>query len=150
MIWSEKKTVTVEKAVKKEKKAEAISAKLSEQLDGVSDLNQLATANNINVGEATQVKFANTYVSGIGLEPYIVGASMYLPVDQISNPMTGESGVFVLSINNRTEPEVVASETAAIKSRLKYTLESRSNFEAYNALLDAAKVEDNRLDVFYN
>ena len=137
-------------AVKKEKKAEAITNKLNEQLAGVTDLNQFGTANSLNVGEATQVKFANTYVSGIGLEPYIVGAAMYLPVDQISKPMTGESGVFVVSINNRAEPEAAASETEALRSRLKYTLESRSNYEAYNALLDAAEVEDNRLEVFYN
>ncbi|MDX2432020.1 MAG: SurA N-terminal domain-containing protein [Bacteroides sp.] len=137
-------------AVKKEKKAEAIAAQLNEELEGVTSLNQFGTANNVNVGEATQVKFANTYVSGIGLEPYIVGASMYLPVDQISIPMTGESGVFVVSVTNRSEPETAASETEAIKSRLKYTMESRSNYEAYNALLDAAKVEDNRLEVFYN
>ncbi len=137
-------------AVKKVKKAEAIVAQLNEQLEGVTDLNQFGAANNINVGEATKVKFANTYVPGIGLEPFIVGASMYLPVDQISKPMTGEAGVFVVSVTNRTEPETAASETEAIKSRLKYTLESRSNYEAYNALLDAAKVKDNRLDIFYN
>ncbi len=29
-------------------------------------------------------------------------------------------------------------------------MESRSNFEAYNALVDAAKVKDNRLEIFYN
>ena len=45
---------------------------------------------------------------------------MYLPVDQISKPMTGESGVFVVSVTNRTEPETAASETEAIRSRLKY------------------------------
>ena len=137
-------------AVKKQKKAEALVAQLNENLSGVSDLNQYATANNLKVGEATQVKFANTYVAGIGLEPYIVGASMYLPIDQISPPLVGESGVFVISVTNRTEPEVKASESQAIKSRLKYTLESRSNYEAYNALLDAADVEDNRLEIFYN
>jgi hypothetical protein len=58
--------------------------------------------------------------------------------------------VFVVSVTNRTEtpPGVVADP--AVRSRLKYSMESRSNYEAYNALLDAAKVEDNRLDIFYN
>jgi len=137
-------------AVKKDKKAEALVAQLNEKVAGASDLNQLGAANSLNVGEATQVEFANTYVSGIGLEPYIVGASMYLPVDQISSPLVGESGVFLISVTNRAEPEPAASETQAMKSRLKYTLESRSNYEAYNALLDAADVEDNRLEIFYN
>jgi len=137
-------------AVKKEKKAEKLVETLNTQLAGVSDLNQYGTANNENVGEATQIKFANTYVAGVGLEPYIVGAAMYLPVDQVSAPLVGESGVFVIAVTNRTEPAPAESESDAARTRLKFSLESRSNYEAYNALLDAAKVEDNRLDIFYN
>ncbi len=137
-------------AVKKEKKAKVLQSRLSEQLAGVTDLNQYGMANNQKVGEATQVKFANTYVPGVGLEPYIVGAAMYLPVDKISQPLVGESGVFVIAVTNRTDPGVPETIDASIRSRLRYTLESRSNYEAYNALVDAAKVEDNRLKLFYN
>ena len=137
-------------AVKKEKKAEKLVSILNEKLAGVTDLTQYGITNGENVGEATQVKFANTYVSGIGLEPYIVGASMYLPVNQVSQPLVGESGVFVISVNDRTEPTIPEEDVNAVRSRLRYSIESRSNFEAYNALLDAANVQDNRLDMFYN
>jgi hypothetical protein len=140
----------IELAVKKEKKAEILKDRLDEQLAGVSDLTQYGIDRNEDVGEATQVKFSNTYVTGIGLEPYIVGAAMHLPVDQISEPLIGESGVFVLSVTNRTEPTPDEEIDPTIKTRLKYSLESRSNFEAYNALLDAANVKDHRLDLFYN
>lgn len=137
-------------AVKKEKKAEKLVAQLNEQLAGVSDLSQYGMESGENVGEATQIKFANTYVAGVGLEPYVVGASMYLPVDQISAPLVGESGVFVISVTNRTEDVPEEGDDEATKARLKYTMESRSNFEAYNALVDAARVQDNRLEIFYN
>ncbi len=92
---------------------------LKEQLAGVNDLAQFGTANNENVGEATQIKFANTYVAGVGLEPYVVGASMYLPLDQISAPLVGESGVFVIAVTNRTENPVVEGADEAAKTRLK-------------------------------
>jgi peptidyl-prolyl cis-trans isomerase D len=137
-------------AVKKEKKAGALTSKLNEQLAGVTNLSQFGTTNNENVGEATQVKFANTYVPGVGLEPYIVGASMYLPLEQLSSPLVGESGVFVINVTNRVEAELSETIDEATRSRLKFSLESRSNYEAYNALLDAANVQDNRLDLFYN
>jgi len=137
-------------AVKKEKKAEKLVQMLNEQLAGVTDLSQFGAENDANVGEATQIKFANTYVAGVGLEPYVVGASMYLPLDQISAPLVGESGVFVIAVTNRTEDPAAAGDEDASKARLKYALESRSNFEAYNALVDAAKVKDNRLEIFYN
>jgi peptidyl-prolyl cis-trans isomerase D len=137
-------------AVKKEKKAEKLVESLNAELAGVSDLNQYGTANNVNVGEATQIKFANTYVAGVGLEPYVVGAAMYLPVDQISEPLVGESGVFVVSVTNRSEPAPAETEFDAARTRLKFSMESRSNYEAYNALVEAADVEDNRLEIFYN
>ena len=137
-------------ALKKEKKAEKLVEQLREQLAGVNDLAQFGTQNNENVGEATQIKFANTYVAGVGLEPYVVGASMYLPLDQISDPLVGESGVFVIAVTNRSEVPVADGADKAARTRLRYTLESRSNFEAYNALVDAAKVKDNRLEIFYN
>ena len=53
-------------------------------------------------------------------------------------------------MTNRSEPAPTEGESEAVRNQLKYSLESRSNFEAYNALLDAAKVEDNRLEIFYN
>jgi len=137
-------------AVKKEKKAEKLVEMLNDQLAGVTDLSQFGMDNSENVGEATQIKFANTYVAGVGLEPYIVGASMYLPPDKVSAPLVGESGVFVIAVTNRTEDPAAVGDDVAAKARLKYSLESRSNYEAYNALVDAAKVEDNRLEIFYN
>lgn len=137
-------------AVKKEKKAEKLVEQLYGQLAGVTDLSQYGIENSENVGEATQIKFANTYVAGVGLEPYVVGASMYLPLDQISAPLVGESGVFVIAVTNRTEDVETEGDEASTRARLKYTMESRSNFEAYNALVDAAKVKDNRLEIFYN
>lgn len=136
--------------VKKQKKADLLTRQLNEALTGVSDLARYGSEHQEEVGEATQVRFSNTFVSGIGLEPKIVGAAMHLPVDEISEPFAGESGVFVISVTNRTEPEMPEKIDPALVSRLTYALESRSNFEAYNALLKAADVEDNRLEIFYN
>jgi peptidyl-prolyl cis-trans isomerase D len=137
-------------AVRKQKKADKLVELFNSELAGVTDLATFGKENGENVGEATQIKFANTYVAGVGLEPYIVGASMYLPLDQVSEPMVGESGVFVIAVTNRTEAPVNEGEKIAARTRLKYTLESRSNYEAYDALVDAARVKDNRLEIFYN
>jgi len=141
-------TAEIELAVKKEKKAEKLTAELNEQLASGSSIQDFATANQENVGEATQVKFANTYVSGIGLEPFVVGTAMYLPVDQVSEPLVGENGVFVISVTNRQEAPT--ADITGAQSRLKYALESRSNYEAYNALVEDANIQDFRLDIFYN
>lgn len=145
----EKVRTEITMAVRKKKKAEILSSRLSEELAGVTDLNRFGQDKGYKTGEATQVKFANTYVSGVGLEPFLVGAALYLPVDQISEPLPGESGVFVLSVTGREEPTAGDNDMESMASRLRYTMESRSNYEAYNALEDAANIKDNRLEMYY-
>jgi len=60
----------------------------------------------------------------------------------------GENSVFVLSVTNREEADADVS-MAATENRLDFSLQSRSTYEAYNAMLEKADVQDNRLKVFY-
>jgi len=139
----------VELEVKKQKKAEVLMADMQSKLSESNELSSFATSENLSISEA-QVRFANAYVENSGLEPYIVGASMFLPVDQISGPFIGENGVMVLDVTNREEPmEDVNADMSASLSRLVYSMQSRSNFEAYNALVEEANVVDNRLTIFH-
>ncbi len=138
----------VELAVKKQKKGEVISKQMEENLSGVNDLASLASEMGLEVKEASQVQFANTYVSGIGLEPFIVGAAMNLPLETISGPYIGENSVFVISVTNREDADP-DEDLGPIESRLAFSLQSRATYEAYNAMIDKADIKDNRLKVFY-
>ena len=138
----------IEVAVKKEKKGEKIGSEMEQKMDGATDLDAFAARENLSVGEASQVKFANAYVTGIGMEPFVVGASMHLPVDLMSGPFIGDNGVFLISVTNRNVPDEQGNMSAS-ENRLQYSLQARTNYEAYNALVEHADVEDNRLKVFY-
>ncbi|MFC2129625.1 peptidylprolyl isomerase [Bacteroidota bacterium] len=138
----------IELAVKKQKKAEVLMADLKGKLANASDLNSIATSENLTVSDASQVMFANAYVSGVGMEPYIVGASMYLPEEQISGPFIGENSVILLDVTHREEA-IESADMSSSADRLIYSIQSRSNFEAYNAMMEVANVQDNRLKIFY-
>ena len=138
----------VELAVNKQKKGEIIAASMKADLENTTDLKAFANAQNLQISEATQVQFANTYVSGIGLEPFIVGAAMNLSIDKIAGPYIGENSVYVLSVINREEADLSTALDETL-NRLNYSLQSRSTYEAYNAMLEEAKIVDNRLKVFY-
>ncbi|MFC2090438.1 peptidylprolyl isomerase [Bacteroidota bacterium] len=138
----------VELAVRKKKKAEFIKASMNEALASTSNLEEFAGKQNLEVKEAEQVQFANTYVSGIGLEPYIVGLALSIPLEQMSGPYIGENGVYVLRVNNREEADQVA-ELDATAERLRLTIQSRATYEAYNAMIKSANIQDNRLKIFY-
>jgi peptidyl-prolyl cis-trans isomerase D len=138
----------VELAVKKQKKGEAIVAAMQEDMQNASDIASFAQAQGLDVKEASQVQFANTFVSGIGMEPYIVGAAMTLPLETLAGPYIGENSVFVLSVTNREEADPDAN-LDPVENRLNFSLQSRTTYEAYNAMLEEANIEDNRLKVFY-
>lgn len=138
----------VELAVKKQKKGEYIVESMKADLQNANSIESFASAQNLELQEASQVLFANTYVSGIGLEPYIVGAAMNLPPETLAGPYIGENSVFVISVTNRGEPGTVRS-MEEIQRTLNNSLQSRTSYEAYDAMLDKAEIEDNRLKVFY-
>jgi len=138
----------IELEVKKLKKAEIISTRLEEKVTSAQELTDIASASDgLTVSEASQVRFANSYVTGIGMEPYIVGTSMFLPEEQITGPFSGENGVFVLKVTNRDVPDPEGDLSAAA-NRLQFTIQARSSREAYNAMIRKADVQDHRLRMY--
>ena len=138
----------VQLAVTKQKKAEIIMESMKQDLQSAGTLEGLAEAQELEVKEANQVMFANTYVSEIGIEPFIVGTAMSLPLDQVAGPYIGENSVFVLTVVNRQEG-TGNTNLEVTRSRLNTNLQSRCTYEAYNAMIDAADIKDNRLEVYY-
>jgi len=136
----------IEAAVVKEKKAEKLMADMTAKTASATTLFDVATAEELEMKEAAQVRFANAYIPGVGMEPVVVGAAMSLPQDKISSPLKGENGVFIIDVTNTSE--MGTADFSMALARLKYNFEMRTNYEAYNALVDAAKVEDNRIRFF--
>ena len=138
----------VELAVRKQKKGEIIAASMNENLKNAADIESFAATRNMEVQEASQVQFANTYVSGIGLEPYIVGAALNLPQETLAGPYIGENSVFVISVTNidMADPD---ADMKPIENRLNMSLRSRTTSEAFEAMVDKADITDNRLKIFY-
>ena len=138
----------IEVAVLKQKKGEALKEQLEEKKNNASSLDQIASAENLNVKEASQVQFANAFIPGIGLEPFIVGTAMHLPLETIAGPYAGENNVFLLNVTNRDE-NAGNTSLQATTNRLNNMIQSRTERSAYNALLEEADIEDNRLKVLY-
>jgi len=136
----------IEMAVRKDLKASKLMEELAAKTASAATLFDVATAEELEMKEAAQVRFVNAYIPGVGMEPLVVGAAMTLPQDRISSPLKGESGVYVIDVTNRTEP--TGTDYSAALNRLKYSIDSRTNYEAYNALVDAAHVTDNRIKFF--
>jgi len=128
----------VELEVKKEKKAQ----QLIEKMSGKADLNQLASDLKVAVGEAQNITFESYSIPEVGFEPAIAGAATALEANQVSKPVVGTNGVYVVkvtSVNQGTDQDVTAD-----KQKLAASINYRANMLAFEALRENAKVIDKR------
>lgn len=125
--------------VRKEKKGKM----LAEKMAGASDLNTLAQTVGGKVNPATGVGFMSNQLPGAGIEPKVLAYATTLEPSQISEPIIGNMGVYVIKVTNRNEvPEV--DNYSAQKREMSQAYQNRATYEAYKILKDAAEIEDNR------
>ncbi|KPL13440.1 MAG: hypothetical protein AMS26_14415 [Bacteroides sp. SM23_62] len=132
----------IELEVKKNKKAALISEEFNTSLASVQNIDELADEMGLAVMDANNVNFASVSVPSAGIEPNVIATASVLAPDQLSPPVQGNNGVYVIVVVNVIDPE--ETELASQKSRMASLRESQANYEAYQALQDAANIQDNR------
>jgi peptidylprolyl isomerase/peptidyl-prolyl cis-trans isomerase D len=93
---------------------------------------------------------ANPLIPGAGQEPKVVGAAFALEEGEVSEPIVGEKGVFVLKLTSRIESPALASyKNAAVKeTQTRVQKLQNPNNDVIKALKDAKDIEDNRAKVY--
>lgn len=105
-------------------------------------LEEIAESMSTTVRTASSVTLASPLLSGVGNEPGIVGAMSTLKIDEVSDKMDGQKGVFVVMVTKRELP-VELDNYGTFRNKKVTTLKSRG-YKLYQALQDAADVTDNR------
>jgi len=130
----------------KQKKLDKLADQVKEKIASATTIDDVASDLNTQVAEAAKVRFVNPFVNGVGLEPAVVASAFEMTENQLSAPIEGENGVFVINVTSRTIPE--NPDTQAAEFRLKYGLQSRVAYEAYEALRENADIVDNRIKFY--
>ena len=112
-----------------------------------NNLEEIAEAINEPVRTAfnANMKTAAVSGSGAGAEPTVVGSSFSIPEGNMSNPIIGESGVWVIAPETVTPAEEKTDfleEQTALVTRAKSGL----SIAVTNGMNEAAGVEDNRFN----
>ena len=126
----------------REKKAE----KMKEQLQG-EDLAAIAQKAGLQVQTANGLNYAAFSLPKIGFEPEVQGKIFSLSQGDMSRPIEGRNGVYVVAVESVTEVPQEADLTVN-KMQLQSGLQSRVNYQVFEALKEHAKVKDNRY-LFY-
>lgn len=137
-----KATNRVRPILTNEKKA----ALLKDKVNG-SELQEIAKANNTSLRNANSITLKSPTLSGVGVEPKIVGAMFNAEINKVYNSIIGAKGVYAFKVTNKELPTALPN----YDSNRKRIAEGRKRqtFKIYEAIKNASEIEDNR-DVMYN
>lgn len=124
----------------KEKKSEQFIS----QMKGLTNIDELAKGLNSPVETATDISFSTNAIPGIGPERELIGKVFTLKQGEMSLPIKGTKGVFVVVIDNITEAVTQGVDLKAGGEQLSGTIQSRVDYEVFNALQENADIKDNR------
>jgi peptidyl-prolyl cis-trans isomerase D len=141
LMSAAKATNRVRPILVNEKKA----ALINEKLQGAS-LSDIATGNNTTVKSANGITLKNPTLSGVGLEPKIVGAMYNAELNKVFSPIAGNRGVFAFMLTNKEIPTALPN----YDSSRKRIAESRKRltFKMFEAIKKTSNVEDYRANMY--
>jgi hypothetical protein len=126
-----------------DKKAEIFEG----QMTGTTKIGELASKLGLSVESAENVTFSSPAIPNIGLEPKVIGKAMSLEAGQMSVPIKGENGVYVVMLDNKSEsgePNIMVT-----RSSMQRGISAQiDNGAAFNALKENTEIEDNRAKFF--
>lgn len=131
--------IQVELGAKKKKKA----AMFIEEMKGVSSLEELASKVGGIVETASNVNFAAYAIPGLGQELRVNGMVSTLQQGQMSVPIEGQTGVFVVQVDQVQTTTSENVDYAPIKAQLEQSYQSVANL-VLDALKDKFGVVDKR------
>ncbi len=138
LMSTEKASITALTAIRKEKKAELIRAKFSG-----STIEDIAASQGQQVKTSLAINMKNPTLSGAGREPKVIGSAFGLEEGKVSQPVDGNLGVYVVQVTKKTPADGLPNYQAAA-NRVGNTKSAAVNTALYNALKEAAKIDDNR------
>lgn len=140
LMSTEKASATVVPILRKQKKADQIKSSVTG-----STVQEVATNQKQSVRTALAVNMKNPTLSGAGREPKVVGTAFALNEGETSGLIEGNNGVYMLEITKKT-PAVELDNYQAMANQITNTRVNSVNSKLFNALKEAADIEDNRAE----
>lgn len=125
-----------------DKKAEKIIADLKSK--NLTSLDAYAQQIAGKIDTVNFVSFQTNNLSGVGYEPIINVYAKAGQPNKVEGPLKGKSGVYALSVTNRTE-DAKEYNAVQVKQQIKQSNFYQVMSQAVSVLKDKMKVEDNRV-----
>ncbi len=131
----------------RDKKAQMITEQLNQKITNDLTLENIAEAIGQEVRQADNVTFGSFQFGLAGFEPAVIGKATSLALNELSAPVKGNAGVYLLSAYNITSLENnfdLESEKQMLRSRFSFSIPN----SVFMDMRDKAKITDNRLNFY--
>lgn len=127
-------------------KKEMLAGNLS-SLTALSQSMKIEDSVNFPIDNAKAIAFNANALPGPGNEPAIIGAATAMAEGALSQPIEGNHGVYVLSIEKVNQPAEL-SDYSTVRDRLDVTYSSRVQMETFPALKKLYGFKDERVKFY--
>ena len=122
-----------------EKSGEKKAAEVAEKINGLTDMEAIATALNTTVSTKEGIAFSS--MGAQGLDPKFIGAASVAEEDKICGPLTGSIGVYVYKVTGRDTGAFFTEDDAKMRDA---QMTQYSTQMLVPVMMDDAEVKDNR------
>ncbi len=136
----------IEPMVKRDKKAEKLTADINKTIKSIADIDRGYLSLGMKA-DTNEVAFANSNLPGYGKEDEVIGTLFTLKPGQMSKPVKGNQGVFIL-VPEQITPAAPKDDLTPEKRMLTNAFRTRAQREPAEALKRKAEIKDNRLLFF--
>jgi peptidyl-prolyl cis-trans isomerase D len=128
--------------VKQDKKAENFMKEFDTNLSGAKTTDELASKMKLTVEKMDGLVFNSYSVTGLGKEDVMCGAVTALKANTLSKALKGQNAVYVVYVAEKKSPAGAYSK--AVQAAINTSLNSRVDYEAYEAQKTLAGIEDHK------
>ena len=128
-----------------EKKKEIITS----EMEGITDLDELASSLSLNVQTAQSIPYSSNTIPGAGNgEDEVIGEAFTLEVGDVSIPLIGVSGIYVIEISDKQIPALDDLDSELFADDINQKYETRVSSGVFSSLREDVNVVDNRVDFY--
>ena len=136
-------SITVLPILKNKKKAKIIINNNKK----FKNLEDLASNNNLEILNVSALNQLTPIVAQAGFEPKVIGKAFGLEINSISDLFEGETGVYMIKLNNLKSASELESYTP-FENQLTSKFRSNIDFNIIQSLKKSAEISDNRNDYY--
>lgn len=107
------------------------------------DMNALAQQYSTSIDTTRSLNFASGFIAGLGNEPKIIARALDMEQGDVSEPIGGENGVYMIKVINKPK-NITPADVAQMRRTIGQSTRAQVPLQIPEALRESASISDNR------